>query len=147
MKIRISTVLLTTCQSMKIKILKLLTLSSLVVLASSAAEFSEESEGVESLLEMEVQRAQRAAIRRMEARKMEILSRVGMSAPLDATETTDPITGVDSVQELYDSGFIIPATLEDVEAALHAAAQTPEAEDDTAALILMHRGSYRFFLN
>jgi hypothetical protein len=138
---------------MKKSILKLLALSSLVVLASSAAEFTMESNSANSLSENEERRAPRdqrddqAAIRRMDARKMEILSRVGMSAPLDATETTDPVTGVDSVQELYDSGFIIPATLEDVESALHAAAQTPEAEDDTAALILMHRGSYRFFTN
>lgn len=128
----------------------MLALCSLVALASSAAEFSNKSNEDAARLEKEDQRVlpdQQAALGRMKTRKMEILSRLGMSAPLDATETTDPITGVDSIQQLYDSGFIIPATLEEVEAALHAAAQTPEPEDDTAALILMHRGSYRFFLN
>lgn len=128
----------------------MLAICALVVLASSAAEFSKKTNGNAASPEKEDQQVlpdHQAAVSRMKDRKNEILSRVGMSAPLDATETTDPSSGADSIQELYDSGFIIPATLEDVEAALHAAAQTPETEDDTAALILMHRGSYRFFLN
>ena len=135
---------------MKKRILQILALCSLVALVSSAAEFSNKSNDEAARLEKEDQRVMldhQAAVGRMKDRKMKILSRVGMSAPLDATETTDPITGVDSIQELYDSGFIIPATLEEVEAALKAAAMTPETEDDTAALILRHRGSYRFFLN
>ena len=135
---------------MKKRILQILALCSLVALVSSAAEFSNKSNDEAARLEKEDQRVMldhQAAVGRMKDRKMEILNRVGMSAPLDATETTDPITGVDSIQELYDSGFIIPATLEEVEAALKAAAMTPETEDDIAALILRHRGSYRFFLN
>jgi len=137
-------------ESVKSRILKWLALSFLVVLASPAAEFSNESKGDEAHVETEGERGpvdHQVEVRRMEDQKCEILVRVGMAAPLDAAETTDPSTGVDSVQEIYDSGFIIAVTLEEVEAALHAAAQTPETEDDTNALILMHRGSYRFFIN
>ncbi len=91
--------------------------------------------------------ADTAREQRMKQQAQRIMSRLGMSAPLDATETTDPATGIDAIHELYDSGFIIPATLEEVEAALKAAARTADPEDDKAALILKHRGSYRFFLN
>jgi hypothetical protein len=84
---------------------------------------------------------------RMKAQARLITGRLGISAPLDATETTDPATGIDVIEELHASGFIIPVTLEEVEAALQAAALTPETADDRAALILKHRGSYRFFLN
>ena len=93
------------------------------------------------------QRKNEQAKQRMRRRSQLIASRIGMASSFDATETTDPATGVDSIQELYDSGFIIPATLEEVEAALQAAASTPETEGDRAALILKHRGSYRFFIN
>lgn len=85
-------------------------------------------------------------LQRMEAQRENIISRLGMSAPLDADETTDHTTGIDAIQELQETGFIIPATIEEVESALRAAAETPDPEDDQAALILKHRGSYRFFL-
>jgi len=87
------------------------------------------------------------AIQRMNKRAAEVSRRVGMASSFDANETTDPSTGVDIIKELSDSGVIVPATLEEVEAALAAAALTPETDDDKAALILKHRGSYRFFLN
>lgn len=137
-------------QSVKNRIFKGLALSLLVMLASPAAEFADESKGEEVHLKTEGERGpvdDQVEVQRMEDQKCEILVRVGMAATLDAAETTDPSTGIDPVLKIYDSGFIISATLEEVEAALHAAAQTPETEDDTNALILMHRGSYRFFIN
>ncbi len=73
---------------------------------------------------------------------MEISKEVGMAAPLDE----ELIDGVDPVVEQWESGYIIPATLQEVKAALAAAAATPDREDDIQALILKHRGSYRFFL-
>jgi hypothetical protein len=53
--------------------------------------------------------------------------------------------GLDPVEEARENGFIIEATLEQVEAALAAAATTPDLEDDKRALDLKHRGSYRFY--
>lgn len=87
-----------------------------------------------------------ALTERMKQQENRIIRRLGISAPIDVSETMDPATEIDTIRELYDSGFIVPATLEQVEAALQAAALTPEPEDDQAALILKHRGSYRFFL-
>jgi hypothetical protein len=135
---------------MKHRILPLFALCSLAALASSAEESKtgtttnqESSVPTERISGAEDQ----SLTLQMKQQESRIVHRLGMSAPLDAAETTDPATGVDSIQELQDSGFIIPATLEQVEAALKAAAHTPDSEDDKAALILKHRGSYRFFLS
>ncbi|MFK7849666.1 MAG: hypothetical protein AB8D78_01710 [Akkermansiaceae bacterium] len=78
------------------------------------------------------------------ARAKEITRRIGVSTAFSSGENSDSSTDAASLRELEESGFIIPATLEEVEAALKAAALTPETEDDKAALILKHRGSYRF---
>lgn len=134
---------------MKHRILPLFTLCSLAVLASSTEESTTTTTNQESSVPAEriSKTMDQARVQMMKQQEKRIIERLGISAPLDADETTDPATGVDSIQELYDSGFIIPATLEQVEAALTAAALTPDPEDDKAALILKHRGSYRFFLN
>jgi len=91
--------------------------------------------------------AQITAEKKMNRKAEKVRSRLGIPAPMDASETTDPITGYDPMLELHQSGLIVPATLEEVEAALEAAAATPDPEDDRAALRIKHRGSYRFFLN
>lgn len=71
----------------------------------------------------------------------EVQDQVEMSAPMEL----EVEAGIDPVVEAYDLGVIVDVTLEQVEAALAAAALTPEIEDDQAALELKHRGSYRFF--
>ena len=76
----------------------------------------------------------------LEAARMEILTRAGVTSCREVTEPGD--TGID---EAYDAGIIVDATLEEVESALAAAATTPSKEDDIAALRLAHFGSYRFF--
>lgn len=88
-----------------------------------------------------------ASREKMDRKAEKIRNRLGIPSPLDASQTADPLTGYDPMMELYESGLIVPATLEQVEAALKAAAATPDPEDDRAALILKHRGSYRFFVN
>lgn len=66
----------------------------------------------------------------MDQRIEEIVSRVGMSAPLEA-----PLPGeADFAAEKLEEGWIIEATLEEVETALQAARNTPSAEDDIAAM-------------
>ncbi len=133
---------------MKYRILQLSALGALVVLANSENLAVSDSNPATSGAEERIPNRKSAAdIRRMEKQAKDIFERVGMSSSLDATETTDPVTGVDVIQELYDCGYIIPVTLEEVEAALKAAQLTPDPEDDIAAQELRHRGSYRFFLN
>lgn len=83
-----------------------------------------------------------ASIGRMEREQKRIAERLGMSAPMEV----ELINGVDPVMEALENGFIIEATLEEVEAALAKAAATPEIEDDIEALRLKHRGSYRYFV-
>lgn len=85
--------------------------------------------------------AKTAAIVRMEKEQARIAARLGMSAPMEI----ETVNGRDPVAELIQSGFVIEATLEQVESALAAAAATPDPEDDQYALELKHRGSYRFF--
>ena len=77
----------------------------------------------------------------MEKEQKRIVDRLQISAPMEL----ELENGVDPVLEAYRSGYIVDATLEEVEAAMKAAAATPELEDDKAALRLRHRGSYRFF--
>ncbi len=77
----------------------------------------------------------------LDASIAEVQDRVQMSAPM-AIETE---AGIDPVVEAVNLGLIVDATLEQVEAALAAAAATSDPEDDLRALELKHRGSYRFF--
>jgi hypothetical protein len=77
----------------------------------------------------------------MEAAQARIGRRLGMSAPMEI----EKFDGRDPVDDLVASGFIIEATLEEVESALAAAAATPDLEDDKRALDLKQRGSYRFY--
>lgn len=84
-----------------------------------------------------------AASQRMDSRKKSILKRIGMSAPLERPDPGQP----DFVADAQETGWIIESTLEEVEAALHAAGSTPSNEDDIAAMRMAHRGSYRFFLD
>jgi hypothetical protein len=51
------------------------------------------------------------------------------------------------IAELYHSGWIIKASIKEVEAALQAAAATPNLDDDIEARILAHRASCRYFLS
>lgn len=51
------------------------------------------------------------------------------------------------ILELYRSGWIINATVDEVDAALKAAEKTPELEDDVAARVLAHRASCRYFFS
>jgi hypothetical protein len=71
----------------------------------------------------------------------DVQERVHMAAPMEQQLEN----GLDPVEEARENGFIIEATLEQVEAALAAAATTPDLEDDKRALDLKHRGSYRFY--
>ena len=77
----------------------------------------------------------------MEEDIQDVQERVHMAAPMEQRLEN----GVDPVEEARANGFIIEATLEQVEAALAAAAATPDLEDDKRALDLKHRGSYRFY--
>ena len=79
----------------------------------------------------------------MEKEQKMIVDRLQISAPMEL----ELENGIDPVAEAVENGFIVEATLEEVEAALAAAAATPELDDDQAALTLKHRGSYRYFFN
>ena len=80
---------------------------------------------------------------RMVSKQADIIKRLGMSAPMEI-----PAAGeTDFVTTAVEEGWIIEATLEEAEAALKAAAATPSNEDDIAAMRLVHRGSYRYFLD
>jgi hypothetical protein len=70
-----------------------------------------------------------------------IASRLGVSAPMEDSQLIDSR----EIQRMADEGFIVDVTLEEVEAAVSAAAKTPETGDDIDALVLKNRGSYRFF--
>lgn len=83
------------------------------------------------------------AVQAMDAAKEEIEERLDITAPLEL----DLQNGVDPVIVAAEEGMIVEATIEQVEAALAAAAATPEPEDDIEAIILKCRGSYRFFLD
>ncbi len=84
-----------------------------------------------------------AAVARMEEQKAEIITRVGMSAPMELPEDDEE----DFVTEAQKIGWIVEVSLDEVEAALKAAAATPSHDDDIAAKRLAHRGSYRFYLD
>ena len=71
----------------------------------------------------------------------DIRQRIQMPAILEVCE--DPGEEAE-VTELFHSGWIVDASLEEVEAALQAAAKTLTSDDDVAARILAHRASCRF---
>ncbi len=50
-----------------------------------------------------------------------------------------------AVEEPDADGWIVDVTLDEVVAALAAAAKTPGSEDDIVAKRMAHRGSYRYF--
>lgn len=77
----------------------------------------------------------------MAMEKNRIRNRLQITAPMEL----DAVNGVDPVTEATENGLIVEATLEEVEAALQAAAATPGTDDDKAAMQLRHRGSYRFY--
>lgn len=77
----------------------------------------------------------------MNADIQEVQEKVGMAAPMERQLEN----GVDPIEEARESGFIIEVTLEQVEAAIAAAAATEDPEDDKRAFELKHRGSYRFY--
>ncbi len=79
---------------------------------------------------------------KMDRAAANVRERLHMSAML---EVSDDSAEEAEIAELYRSGWIIEATVEEVEAALKAAAATPSLEDDIAAQILAHRASCRFF--
>ena len=71
-----------------------------------------------------------------------VRDRLHMSAMLEVTDDA----GVEqNMAYLHRSGWIINATVEDVEAARKAAAATPSLDDDKIAEELAHRASCRFF--
>ena len=84
-----------------------------------------------------------ALLVRMDAKKADILKRAGMAAPLELPEAGEE----DFVAQAQAEGRIIEVTLDQVEAALKAAAATTSTIDDAAAMKLAHWGSYRFFLD
>lgn len=73
----------------------------------------------------------------------DVRDRLHMPAMLEISD--DPAEEAE-IAELYRSGWITEATVEEVEAALKAAAATTTLEDDVAARILAHRASCRYFL-
>ncbi len=80
---------------------------------------------------------------RMEQKEEVIRQRVRMSAPMELPEEGEE----DFVALAEKEGWIIEATLEEVETALSAAKATSSKEDDAAAARLAHWGSYRFYLD
>ncbi len=84
-----------------------------------------------------------AALARMESKKESIIQRLGMSAPMELPEAGEE----DFITKAQEEGWMIEVTLEEVEAALKAAATTASIEDDIVAKRLAHRGSYRFYLD
>lgn len=80
---------------------------------------------------------------KLEHASSEVRTRLHRPAMLEVSE--DPGDEAE-IMELYNSGWIIQATVDEVEAALQAAAATPDTEDDRAALVLAHRASCRYFL-
>ena len=82
-------------------------------------------------------------IAKMDQDEREVEQRVRMSAPMEL----ELENGVDPIAAAVKEGFIIEVSLENVEAAVAAAVLTPDPEDDQRALELMHRGSYRFFVD
>jgi hypothetical protein len=71
-----------------------------------------------------------------------VRERLHMSVMIEASD--DPVEEAE-IAELYRSGWIIDATVDQVEAAIKAAVATPTLEDDIAARILAHRASCRYF--
>lgn len=113
----------------------------LAAVAWSASVYS--NEAVSNNISEPLMDSETSQVKKMERRQKEITSRVGMSAPMEAPEEGE----LDVVAMAYEQGWIIEATLEEVEGALKAAAATPSTEDDVEAMTLAHRGSYRYFLN
>jgi hypothetical protein len=85
-----------------------------------------------------------ATLKALLIKEQEVRTRLRMPAMLQVSE--DP-SEEEEIQELYRSGWIIEASLEEVEAAIKAAAATPSPDDDVAAKILAHRASCRFFMD
>ncbi len=85
--------------------------------------------------------ADQARIARMDSEVNLIASRLGMSAPMEEDGQIAP----GFIERAYAEGGIVDVTLEEVEAAIGAAAKTPGTGDDIDAQVLKHRGSYRFF--
>lgn len=83
------------------------------------------------------------ALRKLDAATEKVRGRLRMSAMLEAG--VDPAMDAE-IEEFYRSGWIIDATVDEVESALEAAAATPSTEDDVKAQILAHRASCRFFV-
>lgn len=79
---------------------------------------------------------------KMNDRKAEIGARLGVSAPLEMPEPGD-----EDIVAAMEPGWIIEVTLEEAEAALNAAKQTPEIADDLEAMRLIHRGSFRYYMD
>ncbi|GAA5129286.1 hypothetical protein JIN84_03180 [Luteolibacter yonseiensis] len=115
---------------------------SAVLIWSAAAQSSNESSEA-SQDEPVVSGTSAEIVAEMEQAASEIRTRLHMPALLDVTE--DPEREAE-IAELYRSGWIIKATVEEVEAAIEAAAATPDLEDDRAAQVLAHRASCRYFL-
>jgi hypothetical protein len=51
------------------------------------------------------------------------------------------------IAEMFESGWIIRASVDDVESMLLAAASTPSLEDDVEARVMAHRASCRYYLS
>ena len=84
-----------------------------------------------------------AAMRvKLDRASAKVRDRLHMSCMIEVSD--DPAEEAE-IAELFRSGWIIEATVEDVEAARQAATATPGLEDDAAAQALAHRASCRFF--
>ncbi len=71
--------------------------------------------------------------------------RVESALTITASMAVDETADIDPVAEAESFGLIIRVTLDEVKAALAAAAATPGKDDDAAALRLLHFGSYRYY--
>ena len=96
-------------------------------------------DSVESSLSLDP--AEDARVSRMDARINLLASRLGMAAPMEENSLLDS----EDLRRKYAEGMIVDATIEQVESAISAAAKTPGTGDDIDALILKHRGTYRYF--
>lgn len=130
-----------------ITLIQILTVLALPLKAENPAADSQTSQPVEVATGGDVSEADIASRQEpvdeeaLDAAITEVQERVEMSAPMEL----EIEAGVDPVIEAVELGLIVDVSLEEVEAALAAAAATPEIEDDQRAMLLKHRGSYRFF--
>ncbi len=88
-------------------------------------------------------RKEEAVAGKIRAAEENIRRRIGMPAQLEAG--TDPARDAE-VEHMRETGWLIEAGVEEVEAAIAAAKATPGKQDDVEAMAFAHRASCRFYM-